>query len=166
MNASELQEIISQVDKPVVVDFWAPWCVPCNITKPTLETLAKEYAGAVKFVQVNADTSPEIVDLYEIYGIPTLLAFRNNQILTRVSGARNKTSYKTLFESLAKEKAIQAPVAPFDRLLRIGSGAIVGGIGMITSNWWLLGIGGLVVFWGLYDRCPIWAALKKKFGRK
>ena len=61
MNLNEFQQLISITTKPLVIDIWAKWCVPCRVTKPILEKLADEYAESVEFVAINADESPDVI---------------------------------------------------------------------------------------------------------
>jgi thioredoxin 1 len=84
----------------VVVDFWAPWCGPCRIVAPTIEELAKEYAGRVKFMKLNTDENSEIATEYKIMGIPTLMFFRDGRKVEQIVGAVPKQQLKTLIESL------------------------------------------------------------------
>jgi len=72
---------------PVVVDFWAPWCGPCRMTDPILEKLAREWAGRVRVVKVNADENPLTMSRYGVQGIPTMLVVKDGQIVDRWVGA-------------------------------------------------------------------------------
>jgi len=71
-----------------------------------------------------------------------------------------------MFESLAEGKEVKISIAPFDRMLRLGAGSVLVMIGITTSNWLVAGIGGIVAFMGIYDRCPIWSALTGMLKRK
>jgi thioredoxin len=72
---------------PVVVDFWAPWCGPCRMTDPILEKLAREWAGRVRVVKVNADENPATIGRYGVQGIPTMLVVQDGRIVDRWVGA-------------------------------------------------------------------------------
>jgi thioredoxin 1 len=72
---------------PVVVDFWAPWCGPCRMVAPTLDKLAKEYAGKLLVAKVNTDENPEWMMKYGIQGIPTRLFVADGKIIHRQVGA-------------------------------------------------------------------------------
>ena len=87
MNLTEFQQKISTADKPMVVDFWATWCMPCRVTKPILEKLAGEYAGKVEFLPIDADTSRDVLEHFQIIGIPTVITFRKGTVAGRVTGA-------------------------------------------------------------------------------
>jgi thioredoxin len=162
MNSSEFQEKITQAGTPVVVDFWAPWCAPCRLTKPVLEKLAQEYAGQVKFLPVNADDSHKVLEQFGVRGIPTVLAMRSGQVVGRVTGAQNEAGYRAMFEALIEGRQVKVPLSSFDRLLRLGAGALLVLIGLSTGSWLALGLGGIVAFLGVYDRCPVWAAITRR----
>jgi thioredoxin 1 len=70
------QEVL-QSDKPVVVDFWAPWCGPCRMLAPIFEQLAQQYGDKIKFVKVNVDENPTSAIRFNIRGIPTVMIFKN-----------------------------------------------------------------------------------------
>jgi len=161
MNTAQFQQAISAAGKPVIVDFWAAWCAPCKMTKPVLEKLAQEYAGRVDFLPVDADDSRELLEQYRILGIPTVLALRDGKVAARVTGARSEADYRLLFEGLAAGKEVKVTLAPFDRLIRLGAGGLLSIAGISTSIWWLALAGGILAFLGIYDRCPIWAALTR-----
>ncbi|MEW6002411.1 MAG: thioredoxin [Nitrospirota bacterium] len=84
----------------VMVDFWAAWCGPCRIIAPTVEELAKEYAGKIKFMRLNTDENPEIATRYKIMGIPTLMFFRDGRQLDQIVGAVPKQQLKAKIDSL------------------------------------------------------------------
>jgi len=159
MNKLEFHQKISETSRPVVVDFWASWCVPCRMTMPILEKLAKEYADRVEFMPINADDAGEILEQFRIIGIPTALTLRNGRVVGRVTGAQNEANYRAMFVALANGKEVKVPIAPFDRILRLGAGGVLVMVGVSTSTWLVAGIGGILAFMGIYDRCPIWSAL-------
>ncbi|HEX6034233.1 MAG TPA: thioredoxin domain-containing protein [Anaerolineales bacterium] len=163
MNTSEFQQKILQTGKPVIVDFWAPWCVPCRVTKPVLEKLATEYAENVEFLAVNADETSDVLNQFHVGGIPTVLALRDGNVVGRVTGAQNEIGYRALFEALVSGKEVETSLPAFDRMLRLTAGTLIAIIGVSTSHWFVLGIGGMIAFLGVYDRCPIWAAITRQF---
>ena len=73
-------------DKPVLVDFWAEWCMPCKMLTPTIDQLATEYQGKAKVVKLNVDENIEISGRYGIRGIPTLVLFNGGQEVDRHVG--------------------------------------------------------------------------------
>ncbi|HSM72572.1 MAG TPA: thioredoxin [Anaerolineales bacterium] len=159
MNITEFQTKVSQAEKPIVVDFWASWCSPCKITKPILEKVAKEYKDKVEFMPIDVDESHEVLEHFKIIGIPTVLAVHYGEVSARITGAQNETSYRAMFEALAEGRDMKMPMSTLDRMLRLGAGAMLVMYGVSTSNWLVLGIGGMIAFLGIYDRCPIWNAI-------
>jgi len=159
MNISEFQHKVSTTEKPIVVDFWATWCTPCKVTKPILESLANEYADQVEFLPIDSDRSRDVLEHFKVIGIPTVLTIRNGEVVGRVTGAQSETVYRAMFNALAEGKEVQVPVSSFDRMLRLGAGALLVISGISSSNWLVVGIGGIIVFLGVYDRCPIWQAI-------
>ena len=166
MNLTQFQNKISSTDKPIVVDFWAPWCMPCKMTKPILESLGKEFADKVEFLPINADHSRDVLEHLKVIGIPTVLTIRNGEAVGRVTGAQNESVYRAMFDALAEGKEVRVPLSPLDRMLRLGAGVLLVMYGVSSSNWLLLGIGAIVSFLGVYDRCPIWRAITGMLKRK
>ena len=76
---------------PVLVDFWAEWCGPCKMIAPTVENVAKEFAGKIKVTKLNVDENNKIAASYNIRGIPTLMFFKNGKIVASKTGALTKT---------------------------------------------------------------------------
>jgi thioredoxin 1 len=74
-------------DKPVLVDFWADWCMPCRMMTPVMEELAKAYAGKALFGKVNVDENPQIASRYGIMSIPHFLIFKNGTRVEKIVGA-------------------------------------------------------------------------------
>lgn len=162
MNQTDFQQTITTSGKPVIVDFWAPWCMPCKMTKPILEKLAQEYAGQVDFIAINADDSREVLEQYRVIGIPTVMAMRDGEVVARATGAQNEAGYRKMFDGLAQGTEVKVEMPTFDRLLRLGGGAALIVAGITTGTWLLSGLGAVVAFTGFYDRCPIWAAITSK----
>ena len=81
---------VLQADQPVLVDFWAVWCGPCRMIAPTVEALAKEYAGKAKVAKVNVDENSLTPSKYNIRGIPTLLLFKDGQVQEQLVGAASR----------------------------------------------------------------------------
>jgi thioredoxin 2 len=79
--------VVEQATMPVLVDFWATWCVPCRMVSPALEQLARERAGELKLVKIDCDAATKLVERFSVQAVPTLLVMRNGQILSRQSGA-------------------------------------------------------------------------------
>lgn len=90
---------VRQSDLPVVVDFWAEWCGPCRMIGPSLEELAKEFAGKVKIVKVNVDENPDSPAVLGVRGIPALFLFKNGQVVSNKVGAAPKAALQSWIES-------------------------------------------------------------------
>ena len=86
VNDANFAEEILQSELPVLVDFWAPWCGPCNMVAPIVEALAGEYAGKLKVCKINVDEAPGIAGKYGIRGIPTLMVFKNGEVVDQQVG--------------------------------------------------------------------------------
>jgi len=166
MNISEFQQRIAGNQKPIVIDFWAPWCAPCQITKPILHKLAREYAGKVDLLVINADSAQDVLRTLKIFSIPTVVTYRAGNEVARIVGARSEANYRAMFEALATGRQVTVLLTAFDRLLRLGSGMLLGLYGISSGNWLIAGIGGLLAFMGIYDRCPIWRAITGYFKGK
>ena len=82
----------------VMVDFWAPWCAPCRMIAPVLEELQKEVGEKAKILKLNVDENPQTAQEYGITSIPTLLIFKDGEILDRNVGAGTKEHYKNLLD--------------------------------------------------------------------
>src|SRR4029450_9118490 len=76
--------------EPVLVDFWAEWCVPCHMVSPVVEEIARDHVGRMKAVKLNVDDNPDTARRYGVMSIPTLIVFKDGQEQARVVGARGK----------------------------------------------------------------------------
>ena len=90
INDADFETAVVQSDIPVLVDFWAPWCGPCQMIAPILDEIAPEFAGKVKIVKINVDDNQLVAGQFGIRSIPTLLLFKNGQLVATQVGALPK----------------------------------------------------------------------------
>ena len=92
----ETEVIKSQI--PVLLDFWASWCNPCKMIGPFIEQLASEYSGRIKVGKVNVDEAGELASRHGIVSIPTLVVYKDGQIVNKAVGAFPKQNIEALFK--------------------------------------------------------------------
>ncbi len=85
---------------PVLVDFWASWCMPCRMLAPVVDQIAAEFAGRVKVVKVDVDSNPSLAARFGVRGIPTLLFLKGGQAVDRVVGVQPKAAIAAKLQSL------------------------------------------------------------------
>ena len=95
-DASFEQEVLGS-DRPVVVDFWAPWCGPCHAVTGVLEKLAVEHEGKAEFVKVNVDDNIATASRYEVLALPTTMLFSGGELRATVTGARPRSDFERAF---------------------------------------------------------------------
>ncbi len=100
VSDSNFQQEVIQSSIPVLVDFWAPWCGPCRMLTPTIEALATEYAGKVKVCKLNTDEAPSTAGSFGISSIPTVLVFKNGQVVDRLVGLNPKNRFVELLNQI------------------------------------------------------------------
>eukprot|EP00898_Chlorokybus_atmophyticus_P008271 jgi/Chlat1/8445/Chrsp80S07856 len=79
VNSDNFEQEVLKATEPVLVDFWASWCGPCRLVLPSVEWAAKEYEGKLKVVKIETDGNPTLVEKYKVYGLPTLIIFRDGK---------------------------------------------------------------------------------------
>lgn len=85
-------------EQPVLVDFFATWCAPCRTFAPTVETVAKEYAGKLRVLKIDIDKNPDLARQYQIQSVPTLMIFKNGEVLCRQSGMMGVVELRKVLE--------------------------------------------------------------------
>ena len=89
VNKKNFNQEVLNSDKPVLMDFWAPWCGPCRMVVPLVEEIAKERSD-IKVVKINVDEEQELAMQFGVMSIPTLVVMKNGKIVNQVTGARPK----------------------------------------------------------------------------
>ena len=101
VSDSSFDSDVLKAEGPVLVDFWAEWCGPCKQIAPALEDLSKEYDGKLTIAKVNIDDNPQTPGKYGVRGIPTLLIFKNGEVVSQKVGAMPKSKLKEWIDSVA-----------------------------------------------------------------
>lgn len=91
INKNNFQNEVMNSDKPVLLDFWAPWCAPCRVVVPIIEEIAGERPD-IRVGKINVDEQPELASEFSIMSIPTLVVMKNGKIVQQISGARPKNA--------------------------------------------------------------------------
>ncbi|MCL4478086.1 MAG: thioredoxin [Deltaproteobacteria bacterium] len=91
---------VLKTEKPVLVDFWAEWCVPCRMVSPAVSALADKYNDKIKFGKLNTDENPSIPTKYGIMGIPTLMLFKGGKVVDQIVGAVPKSTIEKLLDKV------------------------------------------------------------------
>ena len=90
LTDANFQSEALEADKPVLVDFWAPWCGPCRMVGPIIDDVAETYLNKVKVGKLNTDDNPQVATKYGIRSIPTILLFKNGEVVAEKIGALSK----------------------------------------------------------------------------
>lgn len=165
MSDHEPLYAIRSASGPLVVEVWAPWCLPCRAMTPALERVATEFSGRVDLLRVNANEHPQALQSLGVMAVPTLIVWRQGQEVSRHTGALPASGLRRLFlTALGETPPTSTGLRPLDRLLRLAAGVGLIGFGVAAPSTLLLALGGVVLFSAFYDRCPVWRALSARLG--
>jgi thioredoxin 1 len=103
VDQDNFQKNVLDAQKPVLIDFWAPWCGPCRAVAPIVEELAKEYNGKAEFAKVNVDESPILASQYGVMSIPTIIVFKDGKPVEQVIGYKPKNELKKVIDNVLKQ---------------------------------------------------------------
>ena len=95
VNDVNFEQEVLKSDIPVLVDFWAEWCMPCKMVAPAVAAIAKEYEGRLKVCKLNVDEGPQTSATYDVISIPTLTLFKNGEIVDKVIGVLSKSELES-----------------------------------------------------------------------
>jgi thioredoxin 1 len=101
LSDSIFQDEVLKSDQPVLVDFWAAWCAPCRAVGPMIDDLAETNAGRAKFGKVNVDDNSETPQRYGVSSIPTVLVFKNGEVVETLVGVQSHERYQQALEHAA-----------------------------------------------------------------
>ncbi len=93
LTDDNFEQEVMQADKPVLVDFWAEWCMPCKMLGPTIDELAREFEGKVKVGKVDTDSNREMALKFKITNIPTVMLFKGGQVVRTFVGVQPKKAF-------------------------------------------------------------------------
>lgn len=99
VDQNNFESSVIDSKKPVMVDFWAPWCGPCRAVAPIIEELAKEYSGKADFAKVNVDESPLVASKFGVMSIPTIILFKEGKPFEQIVGFKPKNEFKKMLDS-------------------------------------------------------------------
>ena len=100
VNDGEFAKEVLESAIPVVVDFWATWCGPCQVMGPVVDAVAGEYEGKIKVLKINVDENPVTPSKYGVRGIPTLILFDKGEVVDRIIGAQPKNAVENLLKKV------------------------------------------------------------------
>jgi thioredoxin 1 len=110
ISQDQFDQQVLQQEKPVIIDFWAPWCGPCKAMTPMFTSLAETYGAKMIFAKCNVDENQDVANRYGIKAIPTLMVFKDGGVVDTITGL---VSQSTLEKAINRTLAGEAPKTPF-----------------------------------------------------
>lgn len=104
INSENFGKEVLGSEKVVLVDFWAPWCVPCKVIAPTVEKIAEEHKDRIKVAKANVDDDPSLATELSIFNIPTIVFFKSGKEHSRLIGVNTKEAIESKIEKIASEE--------------------------------------------------------------
>ncbi len=98
VTSENFENDVLKSEQPVLIDFWAPWCGPCRAVGPIVDELANEFEGKAKIGKINVDEQGELAQKFRVMSIPTIMLFKNGEVVDKVIGARSKPELSKLIE--------------------------------------------------------------------
>ncbi len=164
MKQSAFEFKLRKNPRPVVVEIWAPWCGPCKVMAPYLKKAEQEFTGKVDLWRINADENSELVRAIGVRGIPTMIGYHKGQEIFRKTGAMTAENVSGFFSAVEDNKPFSRRLSWVERAIRIIPALIVLVLGILNGpNYWLLALGGVILFSAFYDRCLIYKVISAQF---
>lgn len=99
ITTDNFEDEVIKSDMPVLVDFWAVWCGPCKMVSPLIDELADDFSGKAKVGKINVDEQMALAEKFKVMTIPTVMVFKNGEIVEKAVGARSKSDYAQMLEN-------------------------------------------------------------------
>ena len=155
MKPISFENKVRKNPRPIVVEFWAPWCGPCKMMAPYLKQAETAFNGQVDLWKVNADENPEVLKSLGIRGIPTMIGYNRGEEVARKTGAMTPDNVHAFFSAVQENKPFRRTLSWPERIIRILPALLFFYAGVTRGpSYWLIAVGVVFLFSAVYDRCP------------